>query len=120
MAVPFGMANGIAQPTMNGLFFKLCAPGRNPETSAVFSAMGNLSGISTSIMAGVLSGITGYTKLYYGATFFPIISLLLFLCHMTYSKKVFARRAAAKAAREQARAAALQAEAENEVMTGNE
>ncbi len=92
MAVPFGIASGISGPTINGLFFQLGAPGRNSETSAVYSVSTDLSGFLCSLIIGTIAGFTGYTPMYFGGTCLAVIALLIFLVQNRQAKKYLAAR----------------------------
>ncbi len=92
-AAPFGIAMGIIQPTMNGLFFKLADPEKRADTSAYFSMTGSLSGVVVSLITGSIAGKTGYTVLYrYNAVIYAV-TFFIFLIQNSQAKKFYKRLA---------------------------
>jgi len=93
IAVPYGLASGASFPTLNGLFFKVGAPGRNAETSAAFSAMGNLSAILLAIVVAVISELAhGYQSIYDGMYILPLVGLAAYFLHVFQLKRRGAER----------------------------
>lgn len=93
ISVPYGLANGASFPTLNGLFFKVGAPGRNAETSAAFSAMGNLSAILLAVVVAIVSELShGYQSIYNGMYILPLVGLAAYFLHVLQLKRRGAER----------------------------
>lgn len=87
IAAPLGLANGSAQPALSGLFFKICSPGRNSETSAAMNATGMACALVTSVVVGAISSAYGYKDIYRGSFILPLVALACYFLHVMQLKR---------------------------------
>ncbi len=79
MGVPFGMASGIMQPTLNGLIFKIGQPERRSQTAAAYNLVGDVTGVLVSFVIGSIVARIGYTTCFFACAVFAGVGLILYI-----------------------------------------
>jgi predicted MFS family arabinose efflux permease len=87
LAFPIGLSIGAITPLINGLIFRRCSPYRKGTASAAyFSAIDIGIGVGSIAFGFVISAIS-YRFMYFSASFFCILALLIYIFFIAGKEK---------------------------------
>jgi len=79
VAVLIGIAHGIVLPSVNAILFKRCSPKRRGTASAAFYSAIDLGVALGSPILGAIADVADYNILYYAASAFCAIALVIYV-----------------------------------------